>query len=101
MNKHYFNTTAESAQIELDFERKAVKQEAAILSILQRYNRGFTCFDLLPLLPNNTPVTSIRRALTLLHQAGLIHRIGRRKEMYGRSNYVYGIKAPSPDGEFS
>lgn len=88
---HYFNTTGEAPQLELQFERKATKQEALILNVMRLYRKDFTAFELLAHFPANTPVTSVRRALTLLHQAGQIRRVGKRLEPFGRNNYTYAL----------
>ena len=86
----YFNTTHEKDPSE--FQQKTISQDKYLLNVLTVYApQAFTAFDLLPYFDPHTPVTSIRRSLTCLHQKGLIRRRGKRTGAFGRENYTYSI----------
>ena len=86
----YFTTTSEK---ETDgYEKKTISQDSFLLNVLKVYSpRSFTAFELLKYFPAHTPVTSIRRSLTCLHQKGLIRRRGKRTGAFGRENFTYSI----------
>lgn len=86
----YFNTTHEKDISER--EAKTISQDNYLLNVLKVHApASFTAFDLLPYFDPHTPVTSIRRSLTCLHQKGLIRRRGKRTGAFGRENFTYSI----------
>lgn len=91
--KHFYNTTKESGQRLLDFEHKARTQEERIYAHLKaRPFHWFTSYALCDVLfEGKVPVTSVRRALTNLHQAGKILRSHTADTMgeYGHNVYRY------------
>lgn len=89
----FYNTTNEvNPQLEL-FKKKTDKQDVLIFA-------EFTKNPVAELSPSSlflmdkfasikTPITSIRRSLTGLHQRGKIKCIGKRMGMFGRNENVY------------
>lgn len=79
--KNYFNTNKEKGQTLLDSEKKASNQESKILSVFERNpNERYTPYAIQAFCFTNplhhegfdTPITSVRRALTNLVTKGLL-----------------------------
>lgn len=91
--KGFHNSISESGQTLLDFEAKAQSQQQTILEFMRTHSRqGFTAFDVWRALFSDTrvPVTSCRRVLSNLRDAGLIIKTDRKVlETYGKVNYVF------------
>lgn len=91
MNTH-FNTTKESGQTLINFCDKAKSQQEIILEFMKNNPRqAFTPFDILKaLFSPNVPVTSIRRAMSNLSEAGLIIKTSMKVlEQYGKVNFKW------------
>lgn len=91
----YFNTTnVEGEQLKL-YGLKARKQHAKILLFFMR-NRGkqFSPTEVWVNLfaPDETPLTSIRRSITVLTKKGALKKTDKQKEgMYGRPEYKWEV----------
>lgn len=95
--KSYFNTTLDSLPTELENIKNARKQEQAILVIFKTYK--------VPLTPSfiwqvyctimrneNTPITSIRRAISVLKSKGLVEKCNKKAEgLYGKPEFYYEL----------
>lgn len=98
MQTSFYNTIEASGQQLIDFEQKAQTQEELILSCFKQYNKTDVTpdevQDLLRLF--NTPITSIRRAITNLTKQGkLIKTTNQRKGRYGKMTYAWKINSNS------
>ena len=92
----YFNTNAEHGA-ELSRSKFKVKsqQDAVLAFFCENPMRGFTPFDIQRNVLPGTPITSIRRAITNLAQAGKLKKtesMGRGR--YGKKNYLWVYKRP-------
>lgn len=98
MQTSFYNTIEASGQQLIDFEQKAQTQEELILSCFKQYNK----IDLIPdevqdlCWLSETPITSIRRAITNLTKQGkLIKTTNQRKGRYGKMTYAWKINSNS------
>jgi len=94
MSRSFYNTTHECGhQLEF-YHARAASQEARILEFFER-NRGmrFTPFDVhKACFYANTPVTSIRRAITNLTREGkLVKTTDYEKGVYGNRNHKWQL----------
>ena len=92
----YFNTTHEPKNQVKIFAKANAKQDEKVLSIIKNINGKFSSslvwkkFIHVYFIEKGSPLTSIRRSITTLKQAGLIQETGNRVEgMYGRSELEY------------
>jgi len=90
----HFNTTHESGALLKHYAAKAGTQNAKVLAIItQYYPSGATASNILRMFTDNTPITSIRRALTTLYDAGILDKTSERREgLYGRPECVYKLR---------
>ena len=93
--KEFYNTTNESGeQLEL-FTKKASTQEEKIMIIFKEHYQltAHQCYELYLLKHEiNTPLTSIRRAMTNLASKGKLEMTEKKIEgAYGRDNYIYKL----------
>ena len=79
--KTYFNTNAEHGMTLSESKEHALRQQNRILSYFQSFpNENFTPEEVWKALYNdNTPLTSVRRAITNLTQAGKLIKTGNMK----------------------
>ncbi|MBA7475648.1 hypothetical protein ES707_11020 [subsurface metagenome] len=77
----------------LEFEEKAVTQEAKVLFFFrQNLHRSFTPFEVKQHSGLNAPITSIRRAMSnLTDQGRLIKTPATRQGEYGKPNYCWRL----------
>jgi predicted ArsR family transcriptional regulator len=88
---HYHITTPEHPAALSDYELKARTQDKNILTLLEKMGKASPS-DIMPHLPN-TPITSIRRALTNLTRLGYAVKTDDvKKGMYGRNEHVWMYK---------
>jgi Fe2+ or Zn2+ uptake regulation protein len=92
-----FYNTIEETEAQLDQSRAHFTlQEKRILAIMGDFPKGMTPFEVWSLYCAEyaeVPVTSVRRAITNLTNAGYLERTERQvKERWGKSNYVWKIK---------
>lgn len=91
----YHNTTHESGQLLLEYQEQAKTQEEAIFRIFQhRPDQMMTPFEVKNILDfitqNDTPITSVRRALTDLTSEGKLRRTKAKViEKYNRPNFFW------------
>ena len=76
MSKSYYNTTNEKGATLFDSERKAQSQEEKILTFFQTHLDQFSPTSIKRLVLPNSPLTSIRRAITNLTKAGKLKKTG-------------------------
>lgn len=98
MQTSFHNTIDVSGQQLIDFEQKAQTQEDLILDCFKQYNKiDLTPDEVLDLCRfENTPITSIRRAITNLTKQGkLIKTNIQRKGKYGKLTYAWKINNQS------
>lgn len=87
----FYNTINEKDQLDL-FNTQASKQESIILNwFRENKEKLVTPFEVWELLfDDNTPITSIRRAMTNLTKKGLINKTTVQKvEKFGKRNYCW------------
>lgn len=94
MNKSFYNTIGASmAQLDL-FEAHASTQEARVLEFFrERSHEAFTPFDVQKaVFYANTPITSVRRAITNLTKAGKLFKTSDQKDgNYGTKNHKWQL----------
>jgi len=97
----YYNTTAiKDTDLIKAYEEKAKTQKDLVLDVFKsRSDREYTPFEVREFLIGagcihpNTPITSIRRAVTDLANEGLIERTGGKKlEAFGRMNFCWRLR---------
>ena len=96
MSKEYYNTINESTDDYKKSETKAKKQKDQIFAIYRHTLRPMTpaeIWDGYGFKNNNTPLTSIRRAITNLESEGLLEKTDIQKPgIYGKMNYCWIYK---------
>ena len=88
----YYNTTILQGLDLFEAADRAATQEQIVLTLLYK-NRKLSASEIFRLFPRrNTPITSIRRALTDLEKQGFAEKTSeKRTGLYGRPEYVYRI----------
>ena len=87
--KSYHQTTHVAGQLEI-FEKAAASQDQEILAYMRRHpphlgrRHSWTAEDLHLVVLPNAPLTSVRRAMSNLYNAGLIEKQGEKLGKYGR-----------------
>ena len=94
MHKDYFNTNDETGEVLKKSRFKASSQQVKILEYMSRYfNELSTPWDIQMHVLPDTPITSVRRALTNLTDAGLIFKTDYKKTgKYGKINHTWIYK---------
>ena len=89
-----FHNTTDEANIE-DMNARAETQEDKILAFFRKHpDRSFTPFQVHRIVLPGSPVTSIRRGITNLTEAGLLLKTDLKvTEVYGMSNYTWRLNA--------
>lgn len=93
MMKSFHNTINEKDNLSL-FETQATKQESIILDWFKRNPEEYaTPFDIWDrIFGEDTPVTSVRRAMSNLSKKGLLFKTSTQKvERYGKRNYCWKL----------
>ncbi len=87
--KKFFNTTGESGETLAEYEKKTLTQNQVIMKYAKI--QGF--FSASSIAPHmNCPITSVRRGLNTLENAGRIEKTDMRAPgLYGRSEGVYKL----------
>lgn len=92
----YYNTTVQFNPALAKFKSKAMSQDAIILDFFKKKKgRRYTPFSVLELsdLPYGTPITSVRRSLNTLTEAGHLVKLDELSEgKHGRPNHVWTLK---------
>jgi predicted transcriptional regulator len=91
----YYNTTNEVNHELQEYKDKAKSQELEVVKAAKLlYNRSIfiTCETLMQYFSIDTPITSIRRAVTDLTNDGILEKRGKIKGSYGRNIFVYKLK---------
>lgn len=93
--RSYHQTQLLAPEVAALYEVKAENQEIKILSLFRASpTRTFTAEGILQdhrILDQDTPLTSVRRALTNLNSQGEIVKVGQALGMYGRPVNVYRL----------
>ena len=95
MSRHYFNTTREQGELLLQFDASAARQEDVIFAYFAAAKQA-TPSDVLAagILRPETPITSVRRAITQLTRAGKLCKTETKRDgMYGRPEHVWEVAA--------
>ena len=97
-SESYFNTTAEiNPELEI-YESKASHQDQAARDFLQHnFAEYFTAEQIHNMIMENAPLTSTRRALSNLFNAGLIEKGAKVQGMYSRPIYTWRWKTQQID----
>jgi len=87
---HYHNTLYADGKQLAEYETKASKQDTAVLEfMLHNRQYGFTAEQVWHLVLPGAPLTSARRALSNLHNAGKVEKISQVGGVYGRPITVW------------
>ena len=104
----YFNTTHVVGKQLTEYTEKAANQEEQVLRFfLARYPQQYTasevwrqCFRESSCIFNKTPITSVRRAITNLYNAGdLVKTELIRDGIYGRPESIYRLSRKHHQGD--
>ena len=90
----FHNTIEATGQTLIDFEAKAKTQEEVILDLFNQYDKTDLTPDEVLLLCKfeNTPITSIRRAITNLTKQGKLTKTNiQRKGQYGKMTFAWKL----------
>lgn len=91
----FHNSTGESEQLAIQYDRAAKRQECKIIDFFLRNPTGkFTPSEILAILFSDTkpPITSIRRAMTNLTDKGQLEMLDERaKGPYGRPEHYWQV----------
>ena len=107
MSKEYYNTLNESKPVAKVSSDKAKKQKDDIFAIFRHTRRPMTpaeIWDGYGYKNKNTPLTSIRRAITNLESEGLLEKTDIQKPgIYGKMNYcwIYKEKVINSDSQLT
>jgi len=91
----YFNTTNEAGNNLKENVEKATSQNEKILKFFRAHpHESFTPFYIQRVLGmKDTPITSVRRAITTLTNNGDLEKTDKKSEgRYGRDNYEWKLK---------
>jgi predicted ArsR family transcriptional regulator len=95
MNKHFYNTSNLRGKPLVKAEKNAMTQEEYMLMYLKLY-KGMTASQAHQHFPQSIPVTSIRRALTRLKDAGKVEKTAKQiTGPYGQPEFVYELAKPA------
>jgi hypothetical protein len=90
----YFNTNSEDGDTLASSQTQAATQEDRILELFSDAGGGYqlTPFQVKNLLHTTWPITSIRRAMTVLTNEGKLVKQDRMQiEMYGKYNHTWAL----------
>lgn len=93
----FFNSTHEAGPELVKYQAAAEQQNETVLRVFYAMRRPLSPSQVLAYYPNPPgallpPLTSIRRAITTLTQAGaLVKTETKRKGVYGRSEFVWRL----------
>ena len=104
---NYFNTTEEPAERVKEYKAKAQTQEQKILDIFRYFDDPLSAEDVYCHFNKRTPLTSIRRAITVLatgreitdtenmneiiYEPGKLEKAGKVKGQYGRNIHTWKL----------
>lgn len=96
MNQQFFNTTNEEQPVIGMFREKAEKQNDIILKLLRNERSiGYSPSDVHGILfDSNTPITSVRRSITVLTNKGNLVKTKHKKESpNGRPEHIWRLNS--------
>lgn len=89
----FFNTTGERGETLKRYRRKARRQEVKVLSFFEREPGGHTPSEVHPLTLPEAPLTSVRRAITVLTKKRQLEKTGeKRRGPCGRPELVWRLR---------
>ena len=89
----YFNTNKEVGEVLKESRQKASMQESVIMEIFQKENKLLSPEDVHDYYTDNTPLTSIRRAITNLTSKGKLIKTDKQKiGKYGKKISLWVVK---------
>lgn len=92
----YFNTTHAIGDQLLEYHQKAEDQNDVVMAVM-KVRRRMSPSMLVPYFPANTPLTSIRRSMTVLTKRGLLIKLDEKVPgNFGRQEHVW--KYPDSNG---
>ena len=93
METQFYNTTNETGRMLTQSNKKANSQGVEVHAIFLKSSTGLTASEVYRRYPKkNTPLTSIRRAITnLANDKFLVKTLQKRTGMYGKPEYVYEL----------
>lgn len=92
-----YHVTQDLTQTQLDlFETAAQRQEDFVVKLFMRKRRPLSAEEIKQEFPPSVPITSIRRALTNLSNAGVVEKCGQDKGQYGRPINIYQLRRATP-----
>lgn len=92
--KTFFNTIGERGKELMESKAKALSQQEIILNFfMSNPCEYYTPFDIQRMVLNNAPITSIRRAMTNLTNAGYLDKTTKMvNEEYGKTNHCWTLR---------
>ena len=93
----YYNTTNENKDNEIKFRNINNGQDKKLLELIKELNKPFSASQIWkeythPFILNTTPITSVRRSINTLKNAGFIEETGKRVQgVYGRNELEYKL----------
>ena len=93
----YFNTTNETEAKVIEYRKINNGQDKKVLTIIRELNKPFSASQIWKLyihkhVSDKTPITSSRRSINTLKNAGFIEETGKRVQgIYGRNEKQYKI----------
>jgi len=88
----FFNTTGQVGQQLEQSKETAKTQQEIIEQLYKRQRRPLSASQVLNILNLNCPITSIRRSITNLKNAGILEKTENKiNGMYGKPEYQYQI----------
>jgi hypothetical protein len=87
----YFNTTSESGSKLQKYRVKAQNQDDLVLEFFEKnYPAGWTPSEVHRYALPAAPITSVRRSITTLTEAGKLDKtMNKRKGVYGRPEHIW------------
>lgn len=87
----YHNTTEVSEELEFEHEEKAITQDQEVLNVFREYMLPMTVYQAFDVSKTNMMMSSFKRSVSNLYNAGLLEKGDKVMERYGRENYTYKI----------
>lgn len=96
----YYNTTNESGRTLAEYQRAAENQQEAIQMIFERFQRPLTPSQVHAVMSKDTPITSVRRAITNLTNEGILTKLNdKQMGVYGRPEHLWVLTPSMYEGQ--
>src|SRR5690349_17379319 len=97
MTREYFNTNRESGHVLANSHGQARLQRLQVLAWFQQHPSGCFAPHQIPM-PADTPLTSVRRAVTNLTEQGLLEKTDRMVQgTYGKNVHCWKLRVDEPE----